>query len=183
METVEEIAKELVQDAITRTLADPQRGAKWFERRSGSVLDGINVEDGEAVASWLRDLPWEDVTAEAQQKGCRLGFARYYRANIDRDGGVIAYEAIKLLGELTEGELARVKVRRGAHHTEKAPNIEIVLEGLEPSRTSEIHVIVADTTTWPPAAEPTLATGTVVTWYPGRLTAPVATHLATVKRG
>jgi hypothetical protein len=113
------------------------------------------------------------VTEEAETLGVRFGACRYFRAQIAE--GYVGQEGITTLGELTDAELANVRIVRG-HHGQ----LEIQLAGQSPRPTKVMHMIVGSCESWP-NGEVTDDTAGVVTWYPGRLTAPVGLDRATVK--
>jgi hypothetical protein len=163
----------MVSASLSNTLSNPEQLATYLARPAGSTVEGLDTSDGDAVAALLATLDWTDVTEDADSFGVRLGAARYYQATLP--AGTVGKEGIKLVSELTDEELANVRLVRGKH------NPELQLAGIPFVDTQVVHVIVADISSWPPAAEPTVETAHVVTWYPGRLTANVAWDTATVK--
>ena len=164
-------ASSLVQLATARTL--DTKGAAYFARPAGSSVDGLNVADGEAVVDFLLSHEWEDVTEEAAALGVRFGACRYFRAQIS--GDYTGQEGIALLSEISDEDLKNVRVVRGHHG-----NLELQLPGQSPRPTRVIHLIVGSYESFPDG-EVTDASAGVVTWYPGRLTAPVGLDKATVK--
>lgn len=145
-----------VNEAILN--ADPNR----LRRPAGSTLDGVDVQDGEAVQTFLAGLAWEDVTKEIREMGAAFGACTYFRAGLT--DGVSGWEGVALLSELSDEVIALVRVQRGHHG-----NLELVLPGLQPRPTNLVHLIRAED-------------GTVITWFPGRITEVVALEGATVKR-
>ena len=164
-------ASSLVQLAIARTL--DTKGADHFARPAGSSVDGLNVADGVAVAGFLASHEWEDVTEETITLGARFGACRYFRAEIAE--GFVGQEGVSLLGCIGPDDLANVRVVRGHHG-----NLELQLPGQAPRPTKVMHLIVGSYESFP-SGEVTDASAGVVTWYPGRLTAPVNLEGATVK--
>ena len=164
-------ASSLVQLAIARTLE--VKGAGYFARPAGSSVDGLNVADGVAVAAFLSSHAWEDVTEEAITLGTRFGKCLYFRAEIAE--GFVGQEGIAILSELSDSDLGAVRIVKGHHG-----NLEIQLAGQAPRPTKVMHLIVGSIESFP-NGEVTDSSAGVVTWYPGRLTAPVNLEGATVK--
>lgn len=164
-------ASSLVQLAIARTLAT--KGAGYFARPAGSSVDGLDVADGAAVAAFLSSHDWEEVTEEAITLGTRFGKCLYFRAEIAE--GFMGQEGVNLLGWIGPDDLPNVRVVRGHHG-----NLELQLPGQAPRPTKVVHIIVGSYESFPDG-EVTDGTAGVVTWYPGRLTAPVNLEGATVK--
>jgi hypothetical protein len=164
-------ASSLVSLAIARTLE--VKGAAYFTRPAGSSVDGLNVADGEAVADFLLSHEWEDVTEEATEYGTRYGKCRYFRATIGAE--YTGQEGIALLSEISDEDLKNVRIVRGHHG-----NLELQLPGQAPHPTRVMHIIVGSYESFPDG-EVTDASAGVITWYPGRMTAPVGIELATVK--
>jgi len=164
-------ASSLVQLATARTL--DTKGASYLARPAGSSVDGLDVSDGNAVADFLAAHEWEDVTEEAAEGGTRYGKCRYFRAQIS--GDYTGQEGIALLSEISDEDLKNVRVVRGHHG-----NLELQLPGQAPRPTRVMHLIVGSYESFPDG-EVTDASAGVVTWYPGRLTAPVGLDKATVK--
>ena len=164
-------ASSLIQLAIARTLE--VKGAGYFARPAGSSVDGLNVADGEGVAAFLSSHAWEDVTEEAITLGTRFGKCLYFRAEIAE--GFVGQEGVSLLGCIGPDDLPNVRVVRGHHG-----NLELQLAGQAPRPTKVMHLIVGSLESFP-SGEVTDASAGVVTWYPGRLTAPVNLEGATVK--
>ena len=162
--------------AVGRTMLE--KGADYLARPTGSSVDGLDVASGAAVGGFLSGQDWQEVTEEAEALGVRLGSCRYFRATIG-DGhlekGYMGQEGICLLSEVSDADLANVRIVRGHHG-----NLEIQLAGQSPRPTTTIHIILGNFESWP-NGEVTEETARVVTWYPGRLTAPVGLDRATVK--
>ena len=161
----------LISFAIARTLS--QKGADYLARPAGSSVLGLDVSDGQAVAAFLSAHEWTEVTGEANVSGAAFGACRYFRAQITE--GYFGQEGIATLGELSDADLAAVRIVRGHHG-----DLELQLPGQAPRPTKVVHMIVGSYESFP-AGEVTDDTGGVVTWYPGRLTAPVGLDKATVK--
>jgi len=164
-------ASSLVQLAAARTL--DTKGASYLARPAGSSVDGLDVSDGNAVADFLAAHEWEDVTEEAAEGGTRYGKCLYFRATIGAE--YTGQEGIALLSEISDEDMANVRIVRGHHG-----NFEIQLPGQAPRPTRVMHIIVGSYESFPDG-EVTDSTAGVVTWYPGRLTAPVGLDKATVK--
>ena len=164
-------ASSLVQLAIARAVA--LNGADHFARPAGSSVEGLDVSHGAAVVGFLSSHAWEDVTEEAAEEGTRYGKCRYFRADIG--AGYVGQEGIALLCEISNADLPNVRIVRGHHG-----NLEIQLAGQTTRDTWVMHIIVGSYESFPDG-EVTEETASVVTWYPGRMTAPVGIELATVK--
>jgi hypothetical protein len=167
------MSNQLVRAAIVSTVA--MKGFDHFRRPAGSFLEGVPAKtDGEAVVGFLlkllRTVEVEDVTHQVEA----LGACRYYKIQSDLING---YESVCLLGDLTPEELGRCRFQIGHHG-----NIEIVMPDLPPRPTDIIHILVADTSVWPPVSPPNEDTARMVTWFPGRITPPVDIGRATVKK-
>jgi hypothetical protein len=160
-----------ITNAIARTLNT--KGADYFARPAGSSVDGLDVSDGRAVANFLLAHGWEEVTEEASAMGVRFGACRYFRAEIL--AGYTGREGIALVGELSDDDLANVRIVKGHHG-----NFEIQLAGATPRPTQVMHLIIGSYESWP-NGEVTSDTAGVVTWYPGRLTKQTDLTDATVK--
>ena len=152
---------EIVNAAIAATLQ--QEGASYFERPSGSYLEGI-APDGATLVEMLKCLDWSDVTEHVQEIGGALGSCRYFRAELP--SGVTGQQAICLLGNLPEDLLPQVRVRIG-HHGEL--EMYVPRDVMPPIETTHVHMVVMDRTQpWPPMeGEVTKATALAVTWFPG----------------
>ncbi len=161
----------IVSNAIARTLST--KGADYLARPAGSSVDGLDVSDGAAVASFLLSHVWEDVTDEASAMGLRFGSCRYFRAEIAE--GYVGREAIALLSEISDEDLANVRVLRGHHGS-----LELQLAGQAPRVTGIMYLILGSYQAFP-NGEVTSDTAGVVTWYPGRLKKPTDLTDATVK--
>jgi hypothetical protein len=163
--------KDLVSFALVRTLSS--KGASYLARPAGSSVDGLNVSDGDAVAAFLSRHEWLDVTDEAAALGVRFGSCRYFRAEIAE--GFTGQEGIALVNELSDEDLANVRIVRGHHG-----NFEIQLAGQSPRPTRVMHLIIGSYESWP-NGEVNADTAGIVTWYPGRLTKQSDLTDATVK--
>lgn len=161
----------IVSNAIARTL--DVKGANYFARPAGSSVDGLDVSDGVAVSDFLLSHVWEEVTDEASAMGLRFGSCRYFRAEIAE--GYTGREGIALVNELSDEDLANVRIVKGHHG-----NFEIQLSGAAPRSTQVMHLIIGSYESWP-NGEVTSDTAGVVTWYPGRLKKPTDLTDATVK--
>ena len=130
---------------------------------------GFSCADGAQVVELLRSLDWTEVDAGS----ARFGTCKYFRAYLPAE--YVGWEGVRLLSELSP-ELAEVRVAVGRHG-----NLELRLPGMKPVSTQEIHLILgADTPEFPNGAV-SEETVTVVTWYSGRLLAPVDLRAAIVK--
>lgn len=163
--------RSLLAAALDRTLA--VKGAGYLSRPAGSSVDNLDVSDGNAVADFLSTHDWEEVTDEAITLGVRFGACRYFRAEIAE--GYVGQEGICLLSEVADEDLPKVRIVKGHHGT-----LEIQLAGQAPRPTQTMHLILASYEAWP-NGEVNDATVGIVTWYPGRLTAPIGLDKATVK--
>ena len=161
----------LVSFAIAKTL--DTKGEGYFTRPAGSSVLGLDVGDGQAVMAFLSAHEWTEVTGEAVQLGQRLGSCRYFRAQIGAD--YVGQEGITTLGELTDEELANVRIVKGHHG-----DLELQLPGQAARPTKIMHMILGSCESFP-GGPVTTETAGVVTWYPGRLTGPVGLDRATVK--
>lgn len=157
----------LLTAAVSRTLA--QKGASYFARPVGSTVDGLDVSDGNAVVDFLLSHDWEEVDPGAAGHGS----CRYFRAEIAE--GFTGKEGICLLSDLSDEELALVRVAKGHHG-----NLEFQLAGQAPRPTKVMHIFVGSYEAWP-NGEVNEDTAGVISWYPGRLTPPVDIGMATVK--
>lgn len=164
----------IIVRALQATLSNPDQGEDYFSRPAGSSVERLDTQNGLDVAKWLESLDWQDVTDEATKLGVRFGGCRYFRAPVPE--GYTGLEGVALLEELTDAELAQVKVVKG-HHGQ----LELQLEGLAPRPTPVVHIIVGSIADFP-NGKVTDETAGVVTWYPGRLTPPVDLGKATVKK-
>jgi hypothetical protein len=167
------MSNELVRSAILNTVRE--KGYDHFRRPAGSQLENVPAKtDGEATVGFLlellRNVEAEDVTQSVEA----LGACRYYKI---QDGIIQGMESVSLLQDLTPEELSMCRLQI-AHHG----NIEVVLGDLPPRPTNIIHILVADTSVWPPVNLPNEETARIVTWFPGRVTPPVDIARATVKR-
>ncbi len=161
----------VISNAVARTLT--AKGASYFARPAGSSVDGLDVSDGNAVAAFLLAHNWEEVTEEASTLGVRYGACRYFRAEISAD--YTGQEGIALLGDLSDADLANVRIIKGHHG-----NLELQLAGQTSRPTRVMHLILCNGGNFP-AGEVNEDTSAVVTWYPGRLTAPIGMERAVVK--
>ena len=149
------------------------KGEEHFARPAGSTLAGVNSSDGrEVIEKILLALPWEEVTEEVARMGASFGKCRYFRAELPE--GVIGQERIALLSELTPDDLARVRVVKGHHG-----KLEFQLPESATRAAKVVHMIVGDAIS--PTNEVALSSAIIYTWYPGRITPPVALESATVK--
>jgi hypothetical protein len=162
-----------ISAALKNTLASEKQGEGYLARPAGSTVMGLDVSNGLDVAKWLEQLDWQDVTDEATEIGVRFGACRYFRAPIP--AVYTGFEAIRLVEELDDADHPNVKLVKGHHG-----NFELQLEGLRPIMTHVVHIIIGNVADFP-NGEVSDETAGVVTWYPGRLTAPVDIGKATVK--
>lgn len=162
---------EIISNAIARTL--DVKGASYFARPAGSSVDGLDVSDGNAVAAFLLAHNWEEVTEEASTLGVRFGSCRYFRATIAE--GYTGREGIALVNELSDEDLANVRIVRGHHG-----NFEFQLAGATPRPTGVMHLIIGSYESFP-NGEVNDDTAGIITWYPGRLTKQTDLTDATVK--
>ena len=178
--------------ALTNTLAAPGQGAKYFARPHGSYISflrdvRLQAEDlggalgenpdplgaeGERAYNLLkevaRDKAWTEVTDYAKEVGAAFGQCRYFRAPAPEG----SFEGVALLSELTDAELASVKVQLSGHGQDRG---ELVSTVISPRETRQMHLALGAVVGGKPApfTEPTEETAVVYSWYPGRLTAQV----------
>jgi hypothetical protein len=168
---------DIILSAIIATLGD--KGASYFQRPAGSTVEGLDPNDGDAAATWLKSLDWSDVTEEVRANGAGFGACRYYRAYMP--DGFTGREGAIQAKTLAGNELERVRLQHGHHG-----NLELIMLGeWKLPETGVVHILVADTASWGdngPTEEPTIDTARVVTWYPGRVLPVVALENATVKK-
>lgn len=163
-------------------MSAPDMGAKHFRRTTGSRILWLAEDGGAGAAGMLseliRDKLAEDVTEEARAIGVAFGECRYFRVPLSAG----AVEAVALLSELSDEELASVKLAPAAHKAKDGSRrVEFVAASLPTRPTSIAHIIVGHATD--AFTAPDEKTAVVYTWYPGRLTANVALDAATVKLG
>jgi hypothetical protein len=161
----------ILMHAFENTLAG--KGMSFFGRPAGSTVEGLDVTNGEAVVAFLKEHNWVDATDVAEEMGVRYGQCLYYRAEITAP--YRGLEGIALASELSDEELAGVRLVRG-HHGE----LEFQMSGLKPRPTPWMHIIVGSLTDFPNGVV-TRDDCQVLTWYPGRLTRAVDLGPATVK--
>lgn len=167
----------LILSAIENTLNE--KGYDHFRRPAGSYLTDVDMSNGEEIVGFLvdilRQVEAEDVTSQVEA----LGACRYYRVTSDMISGM---ESVSLLEDLTDDELAQVRIQKAHHQGSDGRRVEIILPNLQPRYTDIIHLLVADLSSWPPSKSPTIETARLITWFPGRMTPPVDISRATVKR-
>lgn len=163
------ITRELLTAAISRTAAI--YGADSILRTEGSTVTGVDTVP--ATVDFLLSLTeWREVTDRAQVFGTALGACRYFVATVPE--GMEAFESIALVDELTDEELATVRVVKGRH------GYELQMKGGESRPTGVIHLVLGNLQSFPDG-EPTEENVSLITWYPGRLTQRVNVGKGTVK--
>lgn len=149
------------------------KGDGYLARPAGSSIDRIDVTNGTIVANFLLSHEWTEVTDEAEAMGVRFGACRYFRATIAE--GYTGREGIALVNELSDEDLANVRIVRGHHG-----NFEFQLAGATPRPTWVMHLIIGSYESFP-NGEVNDDTAGIITWYPGRLTKQTDLTDATVK--
>ena len=162
-------SREILAAAISRTAAT--YGAESILRTEGSTVTGVDTVQG-TVDFLLSLTDWREVTDRVHAMGTALGACRYFVATVPE--GMEAHESIALVDELTDDELATVRVVKGRH------GYELRVQGGIPRPTSEVHLILGNLEAFP-EGEPTEENVGLVTWYPGRLTQAVNIAKGTVK--
>lgn len=163
------LTREILAAAIERTAAT--YGAESILRTEGSTVTGVNTV--EKTVDFLLSLTgWREVTDRAYYLGTALGACRYFVASMP--SGMEAFESIALVDELTDAELANVRVVKGRH------GYELQMQGGTSRPTREIHIILGNLREFPEGSPSEENVG-LVTWYPGRLTSRVNIAKGTVK--
>lgn len=163
------LTRELLSLAIERTAT--RYGADSILRTEGSTVTGVDTV--ETTANFLLSLTdWREVTDRAHVLGTALGACRYFVATVPE--GMEAFESIALVDELTDEELATVRVVKGRH------GYELQMQGGISRPTREVHLILGNMVAFP-EGEPSEENVGLVTWYPGRLTQRVNIAKGTVK--
>jgi hypothetical protein len=163
------LTRELLSLAIERTAT--RYGADSILRTEGSTVTGVDTV--ETTANFLLSLTdWREVTDRAHVLGTALGACRYFVATVPE--GMEAFESIALVDELTDEELATVRVVKGRH------GYELQMKGGESRPTSEVHLILGNMVAFP-EGKPSEENVGLVTWCPGRLTQRVNIAKGTVK--
>lgn len=164
----------LVLAAIRNTVA--AKGAGWLHRTAGSVMVKPRLASGAETLTYLEILlemegeALVEVTSEARAKGAAFGACRYFRMELAvLDAGL---EAVALISEMSDDDLAAIRVVRGRH------GVELVGPTIQPRPTHLLHFIVGHPTD--PQQEPG-EDAVLYTWYPGRLTQPLRINDAVVK--
>jgi hypothetical protein len=161
---------DIISAAFSATVES--KGYDHFQRPAGSQVKGLDTSDGQAVVDWLKGLSWVEVTDTADKLGARFGACCYFRADIP--AGYEGLEGIALGNELSDADLANVRVVRGHHGA-----LELQLPGAAKRPVDVVHMIIGNGVDFPegnPEDAPI-----VVTWYPGRLTGPSQLEDAVVK--
>lgn len=166
----------LVIKAVVNTLNAADQGPKYFERPAGSFvpwLRALGPEEGTRTAGVLKELArdgvFTDVTDAIREVGASFGLCRYYRA------AFAGMEAACLLSDLSDEQLASVRVVKGAH------GIELQAPGLQVRPTDHLHVCVGNAAD--PFVEPNETTAVVYFWAPGRVLPRTNAGAITVKLG
>ena len=161
-------SREILAAAISRTAAT--YGAESILRTEGSTVTGVDTVQG--TVDFLLSLDWREVTGRAHAMGNGLGACRYFVATVPE--GTVAHESIALVDELTDEELATVRVVKGRH------DYELQMQGGISRPTREVHLVLGNLHAFP-EGEPSEENVGLVTWYPGRLTQRVNIAKGTVK--
>ena len=162
------ITREILSLAIERTAT--RYGAESILRTEGSTVTGVDTV--ETTVNFLLSLDWRDTTERAHLLGTALGACRYFVATVPES--MEAHESIALVDELTDEELATVRVVKGRH------GYELQMQGGTSRPTREVHLILGNMVAFP-EGEPSEENVGLVTWYPGRLTQRVNIAKGTVK--
>ena len=159
----------LVLAAISNTSAD------YFKRPQGSFVPWLKgqEDEGTRAAGLLKELARDqvlvEVTDEVASAGASFGKCRYYQYTAST---AVYMEAASLVKDLSDEELAQVRLVRGHHGFElQAP--------LACKPTNLLTICIGHPED--PGDEPTAETAVVFCWYPGKVTPAVGLGLATVK--
>ena len=165
---------EEVRRAIAATLANPEQGEVYFERKNGSapIIDGISHRDSATALRILNSVQFTEVTDELDDAQ-RSPVARYFRFELP--AGVVAMQAVTSLGDLTDEELATVRVRRASHQDDKGNRVEFVSDVIPEKEVNYGHLIMGPTKIGDKEVQ------VVWTWHPGDVVAFLDTRLCTVK--
>lgn len=170
--------QETLYTAINNALTSPEQGEKYFRRPQGSFIPKLRDSDNEGAAtveflrSMIGDGLFTEVTAEAEKIKSSFGKCRYFQATLP--SYIEAYEAAVMLSELSEEDLATVRVVVGFHK-----KLELQSTKIAPRKTNIVHISVGNALD--PFAEMGAENVTVFTWYPGRITPNVDLSQGTVK--
>lgn len=163
------ITREILSLSIERTAS--RYGAESILRTEGSTVTGVDTVE-KTVDFLLSLTDWREVTDRAHLLGTALGACRYFVATVPE--GMEAHESIALVDELSDEELATVRVVKGRH------GYELQMQGGTSRPTREIHIILGNLREFPEGSPSEENVG-LVTWYPGRLTQRVNIAKGTVK--
>jgi hypothetical protein len=165
---------ELVMKAIEATISNPAQGEEYFERKHGSAIlvDGIAYRSSAAALQILNSVEFVEVTDELDDAQ-RSPVARYFRFQLPE--GVVAMQAVTSLGDLTDEELATVRVQRAYHQDAAKNRIEFISDVIAEKEVDYGHIIVGPTKIDDEEVE------VVWTWHPGDVSAFLDTRLCTVK--
>ena len=133
-------------------------GIDHFRRPAGSEIEGVGPAD---IVAHLMEAELTDVTEETPDD-CKGDGCTYFRFVLPRPG----VQAIALLEELSEEELATVRVQKGHHG-----NVEFVSDVIEPTSVDFGHVVVG----------PHKGEQVIYTWFPGKITPFINNNRSTVK--
>jgi len=133
-------------------------GIDHFRRPAGSEIEGVGPAD---IVAHLLEAELTDVTEETPDD-CKGPGCTYFRFQLPRPG----VQAIALLEELSDEELATVRVQKGHHG-----NVEFVSDAIEPTSVDFGHIIVG----------PHEGNQVVYTWFPGKITPFINNNRSTVK--
>lgn len=164
-----------VQNAIETTINNPEMGSGHFTRTHGSALliNGELNRTHQAALDVLGSVEFVEVTDELKD-GLKAPVpgVRYYRFALP--AGVTAMQGVSNLGDLTDDELATVRIVRAKHQDNNQDRVEFISDSIAEKEVDYGHLI-----TGPSRRDPN---ETVVwTWFPGDVTAFIDTTLATVK--
>lgn len=164
---------DLLRRAIENTLGDPEMGAAYFRRPSGSYVPAfreLGDDEGPRAAGVLKELARDrtatEVTADVKKAGTSFGKCRYFKVPL---AGI---EAACLFSDLPVGTVLAVVV--GQH------GIELLAPGVKPREVDFSTVCIGSGEN--PEEEPTLDNVRVYFWAPGRVL-PRQTIAPTVKLG
>jgi len=165
--------QKLIGQAIVNSLANPEQGAGYFARPTGSyaVKDGSRLT-GQEAADMLAGIAdtgiFSEVTEQAVEMGAAFGKCRYFSGIFPPS--IVAYQAAMQVGGMLTSELERVRCVEAMHQDGGAIRYELVAD-VAPLPVHRLHVIVGCGTN--PFEEPTAENALVYSWYPGHLTPKV----------
>ena len=168
-----------IKTAIENTLADATQGADYFKRPAGSCIPWIKgtATEGQDAAGLLRELArdqmWSEVTEQAVAMGASFGACRYFQFV---NGTADYIEAVALIEELTDEELATVRIVKGHHGFELQAPVAY-------RHTNVITICIGNGSDPFTNVDINQKNSRVFCWYPGRITPNVQLGKASVKLG